>query len=222
MGDEHIRFAQCEPESTDTLSRSVLLLNKHYMALKVISARRAFLFLAKDYAQVIHKNNGRFEEYRFNKWIQESNTNDGRSPDEYIHTPKLKILIPMVIRLLEYGKMPRRDWAFNRKNILIRDNYQCQYCGKKEPVNLFTIDHIKPRSRGGTTTWTNAVTCCHKCNTKKGGRLPSEAGMTLLSKPQVPKFNYNLYWLLKDKKYALWKEFIPSSTQMDEKPSAPL
>lgn len=221
-----------EPDSSGSiLSSSVLVLNKFYTALRVISARRAFVFLAKDYAEVIHKSNGRFETYRFDHWIEESRTN-GRELTDYVHTPSLQIMVPRVIRLLEYGKMPRRELKFNRKNILVRDNYQCQYCGakprqerdklrpeghrdgKKYPLSAMTIDHIVPRSRGGTTEWTNAVTCCHKCNTKKGGRLPREAGMKLIAKPQVPKFNHSISRMLDDKRYVFWKEFIKDLSEI--------
>lgn len=195
------------------LSTNVLVLNKFYMVLRVVTARRAFIFLAKDYAEVVHKNNGRFEGYRFGSWVQASSEHNGNTLDEYIHTPKWRILIPRVIRLLEYDKMPRREWKLNRKNILIRDNYQCQYCGKKYPLSLITIDHIIPRSRGGTAAWTNVVTCCNKCNTKKGGRLPREAGMKLITKPQKPNFNSGLSKLLDDKKYSIWKEFIKDLSQ---------
>lgn len=195
------------------LNSSVLVLNKFYTALRVISARRAFIFLVKDSAEVIHKNNDRFENYRFNHWIEESR-NNGRELTDYIHTPSLQIMVPRVIRLLEYGKMPRRELKFNRKNILIRDNYQCQYCGKKYTLGSMTIDHIIPRSRGGTTEWTNVVTCCSKCNTKKGGRLPKEAGMTLIAQPQSPKFNHSIFRLLNDKKYGFWKEFIKDLSEI--------
>lgn len=230
-----------EPDSSGSiLSSSVLVLNKFYTALRVISARRAFVFLAKDSAEVIHKNNGRFENYRFDHWIEESR-NNGREFTDYIHTPSLKIMVPRVIRLMEYGKLPRRELKFNRKNIMIRDNYQCQYCGvkprqerdklhpeghppdhairagrggKKQALSSMTIDHIVPRSRGGTTEWTNAVTCCSKCNTKKGGRLPQEAGMKLIAKPQAPKFNQSIFRLFNDQRYALWKEFIKDLSEI--------
>ncbi|HLD36036.1 MAG TPA: HNH endonuclease [Planctomycetota bacterium] len=231
------------------LDTNVLVLNKFYTALRVISARRAFVFLAKDFAEVIHKNNGRFETYRFDHWIEESRTN-GRASTDYVHTPSLQIMVPRVIRLLEYGKMPRRELKFNRKNILARDNYQCQYCGatapaaarspafgearpsgregrrsdggesrpnrggKKYPLSSMTIDHIIPRSRGGTTEWTNAVTCCSKCNTKKGGRLPKEAGMKLIANPQVPKFNHSISRMLEDKRYVFWKDFIKDLSEV--------
>ncbi|MBI5778880.1 MAG: HNH endonuclease [Planctomycetes bacterium] len=203
-----------EPDSNGSiLSSSVLVLNKFYTALRVISARRAFVFLAKDFAEVIHKNNGRFENYRFDHWIEESRTN-GREFTDYIHTPSVQIMVPRVIRLLEYGKLPRRVLKFNRKNIMMRDNYQCQYCGKKQALNSMTIDHVVPRSRGGTTEWTNAVTCCSKCNTKKGGRLPQEAGMKLIAKPQAPKFNQSIFRLFNDRRYELWKEFIKDLSEI--------
>jgi 5-methylcytosine-specific restriction endonuclease McrA len=202
-----------EPDSSknNVLNTNVLVLNKLYIALKVISVRRAFIFLAKDYAEVIHKSNERFEGYRFHHWIEQSQ-NNGYPDDEYVHTPSLRILVPRVIRLLAYDKMPRREWKFNRKNIMLRDNYQCQYCGKKCPVNRLTLDHIIPKSRGGTGNWTNVVTCCTKCNTKKGGRLPHEAGIKLIAKPHEPKFDQALFKLIKDKKYNIWKDFVTPRT----------
>ncbi|MEW6026196.1 MAG: HNH endonuclease [Planctomycetota bacterium] len=206
------------------LSSSVLVLNKFYTALRVITARRAFVFLAKNSAEVVHKNNGRFDNYRFEHWIEESR-NNGREFTDYIHTPNVQIMVPRVIRLMEYGKLPRRELKFNRKNIMMRDNYQCQYCGvkrspdahrggKKYALGLMTIDHVVPRSRGGTTEWTNVVTCCNKCNTRKGGRLPQEAGMNLIAKPQAPKFSQSIFRLLNDRKYTLWKEFVKDASEI--------
>ena len=193
------------------LNTNVLVLNKLYMALRVVTVRRAFVFLAKDSAEVLYKNNGRFENCGLGNWFQISSENNGNPSDEYIHTPNRRILIPRVIRLLEYDKMPRREWKLNRKNILLRDNCQCQYCGKKYPLSSMTIDHVIPRSRGGTASWTNVATCCNKCNAKKGGRLPQEAGMKLITKPQKPNFNSGISKLLNDKKYSIWKEFIKDS-----------
>jgi 5-methylcytosine-specific restriction endonuclease McrA len=72
----------------------------------------------------------------------------------------------------------------SRKNIIRRDNYRCQYCGKK--TSTLTIDHVIPKSRGGTDTWDNLVAACVKCNNKKGNRTPSEANMPLLKKPRKP------------------------------------
>ncbi|MDI6732642.1 MAG: HNH endonuclease [Planctomycetota bacterium] len=189
------------------LNSSILALNKYYIALKVISARRAFVLLSKDNAEVVHKNNGRFAGYNLWDWVKESENNH-LSSGEYVHTPTLKILVPRVIRLLKYDRMPRRELKFNRKNILCRDNYQCQYCGKKYSTSALTIDHVVPRYRGGVGEWTNLVTCCNKCNARKGGRLPNEADMKLIRNPQKPKFDREILKLMQNKQYTLWKEFI--------------
>jgi len=82
---------------------------------------------------------------------------------------------------------------FNKKNIMARDSYRCQYCGTSD--GLLTIDHVFPRSRrgprypsGGTTSWENCVTACIDCNTRKGNRTPDEADMPLPTKPSAPRW----------------------------------
>jgi 5-methylcytosine-specific restriction endonuclease McrA len=73
----------------------------------------------------------------------------------------------------------------NRQKVFKRDEYQCVYCGSQKEL---TIDHVQPRSRGGRNTWTNLVTCCSKCNHKKGNKTPEEANMKLRRKPYEPTF----------------------------------
>ena len=73
----------------------------------------------------------------------------------------------------------------NRKSILIRDKYECQYCGSKS--NL-TIDHVIPVSKGGEWRYDNLVTACSRCNTKKAAKLPHECRMHPRRKPDIPKF----------------------------------
>jgi len=77
---------------------------------------------------------------------------------------------------------------FSRVNIYARDNYKCQYCGRKASISDLTYDHVVPRSQGGLTEWTNIVTCCYLCNRKKGGRTPHEASMKLLVQPTQPNW----------------------------------
>jgi len=191
------------------LQSSVLVLNKFYTAIRLIPARRAFTLLAKDYAEVITKNNGHFTTHNLNNWIELSRNGNGNNPsDEYVHTASWKIKLPRVIRLFSYSKYPRHDLKFNRHNIIIRDNGQCQYCGKKLPASELSIDHILPRSRGGVYSWENVVASCHRCNTRKGGKLPQEAGMKLLKKPVAPAYDPFLTGKLNEPRYMLWKEFI--------------
>jgi len=96
------------------------------------------------------------------------------------------IPLPSVIRLNSYLRLPYRKIEISRKNIHYRDDFTCQYCGKKSKE--LTIDHIIPKSRGGDDSWENLVSCCKACNNKKGDKTPAEAGMKLLSKPYKPNY----------------------------------
>jgi len=91
---------------------------------------------------------------------------------------------PSVIRISRFNKIPFRRVELSRKNVIRRDNYHCQYCGSKS--HDLTIDHIIPKSRGGTESWDNLVAACTNCNNRKGNRTPEEAKMTLLNKPKKP------------------------------------
>lgn len=109
---------------------------------------------------------------------------------EYEHTIRsasLEMGTPAVIRLKRGFKRDVKPVKFSRVNIYARDEYRCQYCGEKRPTDELTYDHVLPRSRGGKTTWTNIVTCCHDCNARKSNRTPIEAGMRLRKEPVQPK-----------------------------------
>lgn len=118
---------------------------------------------------------------------------------------KVIIKIPAVLKLLKIIRIIYKTHVpFSKKNVMIRDNYTCQYCGSKKEL---TIDHVIPISRGGRSNFENCVTACRKCNTKKGGRLPSEANMYLKKKPITPTiaeftrakaFKSGIYKLLKE------------------------
>lgn len=104
-----------------------------------------------------------------------------------VRTPADAFPLPAVIRLPQFlGIYPFRV-ALTRKNLLARDNHQCQYCGTRPSARDLTLDHVMPRSRGGASTWENLITACSTCNHRKGNRTPSEARMCLLSKPARPK-----------------------------------
>ncbi len=101
--------------------------------------------------------------------------------------------IPSVVRLVRYVRFRRREARFSRRNVYARDHYICQYCNNRFPVDELTCDHVIPRSRGGGTDWTNIVTCCAKCNRKKGGRTPEEAGVHLLKRPHRPPWIWSFH-----------------------------
>jgi 5-methylcytosine-specific restriction endonuclease McrA len=107
--------------------------------------------------------------------------------EEEISSPSITFKIPSVIVLKTVVKFISTGFRPSRNNILWRDKNQCQYCGVIESPRDMTIDHVIPRSRGGENTWSNLVTCCKKCNQKKGNRTPEEANISLLNKPVKPK-----------------------------------
>ena len=195
-------------DSGVALNSRVLVLNKLFSAVRVVTARRAFILLYKNSAEVIAKDNGTLVNYDFPAWIETSEKTTNTNGDEFIHTPTRRLRVPRVIRLIEYDKFQQRQEKVSRRNILIRDEYRCQYCGKQFTTAQLSVDHVIPRSKNGASNWENLVACCSKCNTKKGGRLPHEVGMKLIKKPVTPKINHLFYSRLKDEKYALWKEFI--------------
>ena len=94
--------------------------------------------------------------------------------------------LPAVVRLLRFVRNHRNGLRFSRRNVLLRDDYTCQYCGKRfEPKHL-TCDHVVPKSRGGITEWTNIVTSCIYCNLKKADKLPEEVEMVPRKKATRP------------------------------------
>ncbi len=139
-----------------------LLLAQTYEPIKVISWQRAFTLQALEKIEVI-------EEY-----------------DADVRSAKLCFKVPAVVRLIRGFRRHRKPVKFSRVNIYARDKYRCQYCGEKAKFADLTYDHVVPRSAGGRTTWTNIVTACYTCNFKKANRTPTQATMTLLSKPVQP------------------------------------
>ncbi len=143
------------------LNKKVLVLNQSYEPITVCDAKKAFLLLFLTKAEIVIKR----KEYA-------------------IRSKSIVFPYPSVIRLSSYIRVPYKKVELSHKNILRRDNMQCQYCGTR--VGTFTIDHIIPRSRGGSDTWENLTTACTNCNNKKGNRTPEEADMKLLSVPTKP------------------------------------
>ena len=191
----------------------VLVLNKHYMALRIIDAKRAFSLLFKQQAEVISCEEGAYFNYDFNSWRQlgelresfEQNTHD------WISTVNFDIAVPRIIRLLFYDRLPRKPVKLNRRNIYARDRNHCQYCGKRFPLSELSIDHVTPRTLGGKSTWDNLVCSCTRCNVKKGGRTPQQAHMKLITKPVMPRRNPVIHVHLSHRRYKSWKQFLDNA-----------
>jgi len=196
------------------LDASVLVLNKLFMAVHIISVRRAFCLLCKDLAEVVNLEDGQFATYDFHSWREVSEyraRHFRQEDDDWVRTVSSEIQVPRVIRLLAYEKLPKQTVKFNRRNIFARDNNQCQYCGRKFATAELSLDHVIPRSQGGLNTWDNIVCACVRCNVRKRGRTPKEAHMSLVRKPEKPKRSPLLNLKLTSKKYQSWKTFLDNA-----------
>ena len=187
------------------LNDSVLVLNRHWSAVHVTSARRALILLFADHARVV---TGDYSTHDFDSWRDMSlfmNT------IRKISTPVYQIAVPEVIMLTRFGKFPPRQVKFSRRNIYLRDNHTCQYCGCIPPKDELTIDHVIPRSRGGKSTWENVVLACMRCNTRKGNRLLHEAGIKLLSVPKKPHWLECSQFVSRHQTSSLWQKLIDTA-----------
>jgi 5-methylcytosine-specific restriction endonuclease McrA len=141
----------------------VLVLNFTYEALNVTSFQRAVKLLFSGKAEIVHDR------------------------ERMLSSPTFAMRMPSIIRMLYYIKRPGQKVSLTKKNVLLRDDYTCQYCGIKGD-RLMTVDHIVPRSKGGPSTWENLVCACMRCNNRKNNRTPEHSGMALRGKPRMPKY----------------------------------
>jgi 5-methylcytosine-specific restriction endonuclease McrA len=192
------------------LDEKVLVLNRMYTAVRVVSARRAFTMLCKQAAEVIAFDDGRYINYDFESWAEMSELRKQfeREQHDWVRTARIEIAVPKIIRLLGYDRFPKQMVKLNRRNLYARDNNRCQYCGKHFATKELTLDHVIPRVQGGEHTWENLVCACVKCNARKGGRTPHQAHMHLVRHPVRPKRNPSIMLRLGSAKYQSWKAFL--------------
>ena len=201
-------------EAAGSLDSSVLVLNRFFMAVHVISARRAFALVWKRVAEVIHIVDDRYDSFNFESWREISQCKEffpEEGGHDFVRTVSFQICVPRVIRLVGYDKQPRRRVKFNRRNLFARDDNHCQYCGRRFPTTELSLDHVIPRSRGGKAGWSNVVCACTNCNKRKGGRTPREARMKLIRAPQEPKRSPLIRLKLRSGKYRSWKAFLDNA-----------
>lgn len=142
------------------MNANVLVLNQDYQPLSICSIQRSMKLIFLEKAELLHDD-----------------------PGKKLRSPREEYSFPSVIRLRRYIRVPYTKIVLSRRNVMRRDNFICQYCGKKSDL---TIDHVLPKSRGGRDVWENLTTACEKCNVKKGNRTPREAQMELATKPYRP------------------------------------
>jgi len=146
------------------MSKQVLVLNASFEPLSLVSIRRAIVLLLREKAELLEVT------------------------QQMLHSCNHSLPVPLVIRLVHYVRLPHRKVPSTRTAIMLRDAYTCQYCGESPGHDYLTVDHVTPRSRGGSHEWHNLVTACKCCNQKKGSLTPEEAGMQLIRRPFEPTY----------------------------------
>lgn len=193
------------------LKQRVLVLNRLWQAVNVVEVPRAFRLLLQDHAQVIYNRTENLEVLSVDDWLLRSVQDVPDEPGSYVTTVKMRIRIPKVLLLRTYDKLPAQEIRFNRQTLFERDEYRCQYCGKHFEASDLNMDHVIPRAMGGRTTWENIVTCCLECNARKADRLPHQANMRLLRKPERPRWRPFVSSMMGDAIDKEWACFMPKS-----------
>lgn len=163
------------------MNQGVLLLNQNYEPLAVCDVKKAVVLILLGKAEAIENSA---------YWVRSVN---------------FRIPLPVVVRLVRYARAPRRQVVLNRKNLLMRDRHQCQYCGRKS--SPLTVDHIIPRQFGGKESWENLVIACLPCNNRKANRTPEQAGMRLMNSPKRPNHFFYLQHFI-GVKNEQWKPYL--------------
>ncbi|MHC4548670.1 MAG: HNH endonuclease [Planctomycetota bacterium] len=184
------------------LGERTLVLNRSWLAITTTTVRRALSLVYQESAQIICPFT--YETHDFDSWSTLYNGNR----DRYVRTVSLKLRVPEIIVLSAYDGLPTRTVAFSRRNLYRRDNFTCQYCGKRPGASELTIDHVMPRSQGGRTTWENCVLACVECNKRKAHRSLGEADMRLLRRAHAPQWSWDVELAL-DRRRESWKHFLP-------------
>lgn len=168
------------------MNNAVLVLNQNYEPLNICNARRALVLVLGGKAEVLDQNG------------------------TTISTARAIFVVPTVIRLRHFIKRPRPRVKLTRREIFIRDNHTCQYCGHRG--GDLTIDHVVPRSRGGLHTWENVVSACRQCNHYKGRKSVAEAHMNLRVQPFEPSAGvyYSIERRLDLTTHDEWHKFLPA------------
>ncbi len=159
MGDS-LRYTPGRMSREGLLEEPVLILNVTFEPIHVCSTKRALALVLSGKAEIVVNGRGT------------------------IRSAVTSFEIPSVIKLSHMVRRPRSRVALSKREILRRDDYTCQYCGRK--MRVLTLDHVIPRRYGGPHTWTNLVAACSPCNRRKGGKLPAEAEMVLRRLPFEP------------------------------------
>lgn len=165
-----------------------LVLNRNWVPVGTTTVRQALVLVIRSAARVIDP--ATYAVLDLEGWLLHSlESSQGLPRERLVQTPCLLVVKPEVVLLAHYGRVPRLEVAFSRRNLFRRDGHRCQYCGRRGSGSELSIDHVQPRSRGGPTSWENCVLACLRCNARKADRTPAEVGLRLARAPERPRWS---------------------------------
>ena len=188
------------PRSSTSLSEPALVLNRSWVPINTTTVRHAITLVVKEAALVIEPET--YQLHTFESWAELES--DGAPCIRSVHS---SIRVPEIIVLTQYDRIPRKEVPFTRRNLYRRDDHRCQYCGQRKAGDALSIDHVIPRSKGGSTSWENCVLACVDCNKRKGNRTPEECGMRLRTQPVRPHWQM-IRRFPERPTYKSWEKFL--------------
>jgi len=199
---------------SDVLNKAtVLVLNRNWQAIDVKTPADAFSMMATGAATALHiMGNDEMQPMRWEEWLIQP----VREGDNSIGTVGGRVRVPTVLVLARYDRVPKRRPKFCSRAIWERDGGVCQYTGRKLRPSEGNIDHIVPVSRGGKTNWENCVLADRRVNSRKGNKLPEEAGLKLLRRPAVPREIPVTHLIKNHHRVRDWEMFLAGGTGVFE------
>jgi 5-methylcytosine-specific restriction endonuclease McrA len=186
------------------LNQPVLVLNKNWQPIQTTPVTNAFALVMKGSAVIVDPST--YQEHNILTWSDASMARDSFE-GAVIRTPRLRLVVPEVIKLSGYNGQGERAVVFSRRNVFKRDKFTCQYCGAQPGPAELTIDHVLPKSRGGKSEWVNCVLACLACNARKADKTPREAKMALRKQPKKPNWTA-LSHLPRNSRKMSWNQFL--------------
>lgn len=164
------------------------------------------------HASIVHRDEeNNYSTHDTGSWLSVAQDDHRQKAQPRLRSARNEFVVPEIIVLSIYDRLPRTDVKFTRHNVFIRDSHTCQYCDRIFDPRDLNLDHVIPRDKGGKTTWENVVASCIRCNSKKANKLPHEARMFPRTAPRAPRWRPFHSSVRHNSPRTSWRDFIEVS-----------
>jgi len=194
------------------LDSHVLVLNRLWQPVNTCTARRAITLVFLGHAHIVHRDTeDNYSTHDAVSWLSVARQDHRQQAQPRLRTTQHEFIVPEIIVLAIYDRLPRTEVKLTRHNVFLRDRFTCQYCDRLFAPRDLNLDHVIPRDKGGKATWENLVASCLRCNSKKANKLPHEARMFPRTAPKAPRWRPFHTTLRHDPPRTSWRAFIESA-----------